>query len=117
MLLCIEDVKQLYSFSSDASVSPYFRIDSCCSITDISEMVIEVGDSCCVTLVITCLMAEFYPSTRTNRESVNHGNTAPGSHKLKLKWFSKDNLLKFVSLLKAIHAEKVVAPLIVRSMS
>jgi len=39
VLLCIEDVKQLYFFSSDASVSPYFRIDSCCSIADITEMV------------------------------------------------------------------------------
>ncbi|CAJ1936584.1 unnamed protein product [Sphenostylis stenocarpa] len=39
VLLCIEDVKQLYSFSSDAFVSPYFRIDSCSSIADITEMV------------------------------------------------------------------------------
>ncbi|KAK7251742.1 hypothetical protein RIF29_35198 [Crotalaria pallida] len=118
VLLCIEDIKQVYSFSSDPSVSPYFRIDSCCSISDIAEMVIEVGDNnCCVTLLITCLMSEFQPSTQTNLEAVNHGNTTPGSHKLKLQWFSKDNLLKFVSLMKAMHAEKMMSPLVVRYLS
>ncbi|KAJ1437781.1 Leucine-rich repeat [Sesbania bispinosa] len=117
VLLCVEDVKQLYSFSSDASVSPYFRIDSCCSIADLTEMVIEVGDSCCVTLGLTCPLTEFHPSTRMNLVDVNHGNKAPGSLKLKLQWFSKDNLLKFVSLLKAIHAEKMISPLVVRCIS
>ncbi|KAJ1394246.1 Leucine-rich repeat [Sesbania bispinosa] len=117
VLLCVEDVKQLYSFSSDASVSPYFRIDSCCSIADLTEMVIEVGDSCCVTLGLTCPLTEFHPSTQMNLVDVNHGNKAPGSLKLKLQWFSKDNLLKFVSLLKAIHAEKMISPLVVRCIS
>ncbi|CAL0331124.1 unnamed protein product [Lupinus luteus] len=115
VLLCIEDVKQLYSFSTDASVSPYFRVDSCCSIADITEMVTEVVDnSFRVTLTIRSLMAEFHPSTRTNLEAVNHGNTAPGSIKLKIQWYLKDNLLKFVSLVKAIHAENLLPPLVVR---
>ncbi|XP_019421120.1 PREDICTED: uncharacterized protein LOC109331212 isoform X2 [Lupinus angustifolius] len=118
VLLCIEDVKQLYSFSKDASVSPYLRVDSCCSIADITKMVTEVGDnSFCVTLTIRNLMAEFHPSTGTNLEPVNHGNTTPGSIKLKIQWYSKDNLLKFVSLMKAIHAEKPVSPLVIRCIS
>lgn len=117
VLLCIEDIKQLYSFSSDASVSPYYRIDSCCSIADITEMVIVAGDSCCVTLGLKCSLTEFYPSTRLNLVTVSHGNRTPGSLKLKLRWFSKDNLLKFVSLLKAFHAEKVASPLVVRFSS
>ncbi|KAE9613832.1 putative leucine-rich repeat domain, L domain-containing protein [Lupinus albus] len=118
VLFCIEDVKQMYSFSTDASFSPYFKVDSFCSITDITELVIEVGDnSWCVTLAMKSLMAEFVPSTITNLEAVNHGNTAPGSIKLKLHWYSKDNLLKFVSLMKAIHAEKAVSPLVVRCIS
>ncbi|KAK2439662.1 Outer arm dynein light chain 1 protein [Trifolium repens] len=116
VLLCIEDIKQLYSFSSDASVSPYYRIDSCCSIADITEMVIGVGDNC-VTLGLKCSLTEFYPSTRLNLVTVNHGNTTLGSLKLKLRWFSKDNLLKFVSLLKAFHAEKVESHLVVRYTS
>ncbi|KAK2385695.1 Outer arm dynein light chain 1 protein [Trifolium repens] len=117
VLLCIEDIKQLYSFSSYASVSPYYRIDSCCSIADITEMVIGIGDNCCVTLGLKCSLTEFYPSTRLNLVTVNHGNTTLGSLKLKLRWFSKDNLLKFVSLLKAFHAEKVESHLVVRYTS
>ncbi|XP_057749972.1 uncharacterized protein LOC130968621 isoform X1 [Arachis stenosperma] len=116
VLLCIEDVKQLFSLSSDSSVSPYFRVESCCSIPDITKVVIEVGESC-VTLVLTYPAAEFQPSTQMNLEAVNRGNSALGPLKLKLKWFCKDNLLKFVSLLKAIHAEKMVCPLVVRCTS
>lgn len=75
------------------------------------------GDSCCVTLGLKCSLTEFYPSTRLNLVTVSHGNRTPGSLKLKLRWFSKDNLLKFVSLLKAFHAEKVASPLVVRFSS
>ncbi|XP_006580393.1 uncharacterized protein [Glycine max] len=117
VLLCIEDLKQLYSLSSDASVSPYFRIDSCCSIADITEMVIEVGGSCCVTLGLTCPLAELHPSTQMNLQTVNHENTVPRSRKLKLQWFSKDYLVKFVSLLKAIHEKETGSPLVVRCIS
>ncbi|KAK7358116.1 hypothetical protein VNO77_00037 [Canavalia gladiata] len=116
VLLCIEDVKQLYSFSSDAAVSPYFRIDSCCPIADITAMVIEVSHSC-VTLGLTCPLAEYHLSTQMNLEVSKHARTYAGSLKLKVRWFSKDNLLKFVSLLKAIHAEKTGSPLVVRCIS
>ncbi|KAH1049780.1 hypothetical protein AAZX31_08G053900 [Glycine max] len=117
VLICIEDLKQLYSLSSNASASPYFRIDSCCSIADIAEMVIEVGGSCCVTLGLTCPRAELHPSTQMNLQTVNHENTAPGSLKLKLQWFSKDHLVKFVSLLKTIHEKETGSPLVVRCIS
>ncbi|XP_068471450.1 uncharacterized protein [Phaseolus vulgaris] len=117
VLLCIEDVKQLYSFSTEASVSPYFRIDSCSSIADITEMVIEVGGSCCVTLSLTCPLAEHHPFTQMNFETVNHENAAPGSLKLKLQWFSRNYLVKFVSLLKAMHEKKTGSPLVVRCIS
>lgn len=79
--------------------------------------VIEVGDSCCVTLGLTCPLTEVHPSIRMNLVAANHGNKAPGSLKLKLQWFSRDDLLKFVSLLKAIHAEKAVSHLVVRCIS
>lgn len=117
MLLCIEDVKQLYSFSLDASSSPYFRIDSCRPIADITEMVIEAGGSCCVTLGLKCLPTEPHPFTQMNLETINHENIAPGSLKLKLQLFSKDYLVKFVSLLKAIHEKETGSPLVVRCMS
>ncbi|KAL2342330.1 hypothetical protein Fmac_003615 [Flemingia macrophylla] len=117
VLLCIEDVKQLFTFSSHSFVSPYFRTDSCCSIADITEMVIEVGGNCYVTLSLACPLAEHHSSTQMNFETVNHENTAPGSLKLKLQWFSKDYLVKFVSLLKAIHEKESGSPLVVRYIS
>lgn len=39
MLLCVEDFKQFNSPSMDASSPPYFLFDSCCSISDVSELV------------------------------------------------------------------------------
>lgn len=39
MLLCVEDLKQFRSSSVDASLPPYFLLDSCCSISDVSELV------------------------------------------------------------------------------
>lgn len=39
MLLCVEDFKQFNSPSMDASSPPYFLLDSCCSISDVSELV------------------------------------------------------------------------------
>ncbi|KAJ6868390.1 hypothetical protein NC651_033456 [Populus alba x Populus x berolinensis] len=39
VLLCIEDLKRFRSSSVDASSPPYFLLDSCCSISDVSELV------------------------------------------------------------------------------
>ena len=39
LLVCIEDFMQFSALSIDASSSTYFSLDSCCSITDVSEMV------------------------------------------------------------------------------
>ncbi|KAF7822222.1 Serine/threonine-protein kinase 11-interacting protein [Senna tora] len=118
VLICIEDVMQLCSFSSDVSLSPYFRIDSCCSITDICEallnlnvlQVIEVKERFLVTLVLVT-------STQANVEVVNNGSTVSRSIRLKIQWFSRDNMLNFVSLLKAIHEEKMGSGLVVRCIS
>ncbi|KAK4280683.1 hypothetical protein QN277_012272 [Acacia crassicarpa] len=117
VLLCIEDVTQFCLFSSDASRSPYFRIDSCCLISDICEAVIDVKEGFCVTLVLERLMSEFHQSTDANLDLVNNSNQNSGSIKLKLQWFSRDDLLKFVSLLKAIHGEKMAPDLVVRCIS
>lgn len=43
--------------------------------------------------------------------------TASKSIVWKLKWFSEDNLLKFVALLKAIHLGMTTSPLPVRCIS
>ena len=70
-----------------------------------------------MTLSLTCPLAELHPFTQMNLESVNHENSAPGSLKLKLQWFSRNYLVKFVSLLKAIHEKKTGSPLVVRCIS
>ncbi|KAI4347277.1 hypothetical protein L6164_008100 [Bauhinia variegata] len=117
VLLCIEDIMQFSSSLSDASLPPYFRIDSCCSVNDIIELVMDIRETYCVTLVLERLVSEFHRPTQSNNEAVNYGNRASGSLKLKLQWFSEDNLWKFVSILKAIHAERTVSPLVVRCTS
>ncbi|KAI4351046.1 hypothetical protein L6164_005434 [Bauhinia variegata] len=113
VLFCIEDTMQFSSFLSDPSLPPYFRTDSCCSINDITELVMEIGETYCVTLVLERLMSEFLHPTQSKIEAVNHGNRVSGS-KLKLQWFCEDNLWKFVSLLKAMNARKPASPLVVR---
>ncbi|KAF6140072.1 hypothetical protein GIB67_001813 [Kingdonia uniflora] len=119
MLVCIEDLIQLSSLPLDDGSSSYYSLDSCCSISSISEMVIEHKD---VTLTVDCVTSE------KPNSSVVFENKKPitkledkafrgSSYKWKLKWFSEDTLLKFVTLLKSLHAGMTVSPLRVRCIS
>lgn len=109
MIVCVEDLLH-FGFDSveNALPSSYFSLDSCCSISDISEMVIEPKDSRCVTLTVD--------SEREVDIEKRDVKTRSGSHKWKLKWFSEEILLKFVALLKALHAETAMYPLTVKCM-
>ncbi|OVA12240.1 Leucine-rich repeat [Macleaya cordata] len=110
MLVCIEDLLQLSSVTvDDMSASHYFSLDlCCCSISNISEMVIEPRESRCVTLTLDHVVSEnFYSSAavlKKEKKTVKESKTATGSQIWKLKWFSEETLLKFVALLKALHA-------------
>lgn len=42
LLVCVEDLVKFSSLLVDASSSPYFSLDSCCAISDISEIVSPV---------------------------------------------------------------------------
>lgn len=42
LFICNEDLAQLSSQRAYSSSAPYFSLDSCCSISDISETVISV---------------------------------------------------------------------------
>ncbi|CBI15593.3 unnamed protein product, partial [Vitis vinifera] len=119
LLVCIEDFMQFSALSIDASSSTYFSLDSCCSITDVSEMVIEARESQCVTLALVRATSELCPSTNTDKEQVglDKEKTASGSLTWKLKWFSEESLFKFVALFKAIHAGATMSPLPVRCIS
>lgn len=117
MILCIEDLVHFNSVDNALS-SPYFSLDSCCYIGNISEMVIEPRDNRCVTLTLDS--EKFNPERGLeNEKMLTHLNEkmVTGSCKWKLKWFSEDILLKFVALLKALHAETATNPLTVRCIS
>ncbi|KAA8541365.1 hypothetical protein F0562_025316 [Nyssa sinensis] len=114
LLVCIEDFMQFGPLSEDASSSPYFLLDSCCAIIDVSEMIIEPGEIWCVNLTIASSASEFFPPDKAVKAKEKPGS---GPVTWKLKWFSKDSLFNFVALLKAIHAGRTTSPLIVRCIS
>lgn len=118
LLICIEDIRQFGTLSRDSSSPPYFSLVSTCSIADVSEMVIESGVSCCVTLALERAAQEFRPSTKAhNKIAANpHGNLSSGIMSWKLKWSSETGLFQFVALLKALHAG-TGSPLFIRSES
>ncbi|XP_017973309.1 PREDICTED: uncharacterized protein LOC18604377 isoform X4 [Theobroma cacao] len=119
VLVCVEDIIQFSSLPNDASSPPYFSLDSCCNITDISEMVIEGRESHCVTLALECTTSGACSSTKAQKEvaaSKKEKNVA-GARRWKLKWFSEESLFQFVALMKAIHLGMALSPLLVRCVS
>ncbi|KAJ6881739.1 hypothetical protein NC651_028367 [Populus alba x Populus x berolinensis] len=120
VLLCVEDFKKFNSPSMDASPPPYFLLDSCCSISDVSELVIEAKESWFVTLALQNATKSFRLSSISQKDvkTTSNDNAASVSLTWKLKWFSKESLLNFVALLKAIHAAgAATAPLLVTHTS
>ncbi|GAV73423.1 LOW QUALITY PROTEIN: LRR_4 domain-containing protein, partial [Cephalotus follicularis] len=113
LLVCTEDLRQFSSLSVDSSI-PYFSLDSYCSISDVSEMVIEVRENHFVTLAFKQASSAFCPSAKVYEVKVlDEENKASCSLRWKLKWFSEESLFSFVTLLKAIHAGAAMSPLLV----
>lgn len=118
LLVCIEDFRQFTSLSLDASASPYFTLDSCCSVADISEMVVEARESNSITLTLTRVKSQFsWVEAGKEVSLVEKGKDFTGSQTWKLKWFSEGGLFQFVTLLKAIHTATTASPLSVRCIS
>ncbi|KAJ6687717.1 NISCHARIN RELATED [Salix koriyanagi] len=115
VLLCVEDLKQFGSSSGNASSPPYFLLDSCCSISDVSELVIEARESWFITIVLQHATKRFcLPSkSQKNIKKNDKDNEGSGSLKWNLKWSSKENLFNFVALLRAFHAEVATLPMLV----
>ncbi|KAI3746032.1 hypothetical protein L6452_08447 [Arctium lappa] len=110
MLVCIEDIVQ-FGFDSQDTFTPYFSLDTCCSIVNAFEMVIDVKDRC-TTLALTSVTSEFLPWDVSERGSRTAAMT------WKLRWFSEDDLCKFVALVKALHAGSgPTSPLTIRYAS
>ncbi|KAM4106523.1 hypothetical protein ACB094_04G071200 [Castanea mollissima] len=119
LLLCIEDLVQFSSLSMDSSLPPYFSVDSYCSIVDISEMVIETKESWCVTVALKCTASVFCSSAKADKKvaAINDEKTASSPVTWMIRWFSEDSLFQFVALVKAIHAETSMFPLLVKCIS
>ncbi|XP_013586450.1 PREDICTED: uncharacterized protein LOC106295169 isoform X1 [Brassica oleracea var. oleracea] len=106
LFICIEDFRQLSSPPKDTSSAPYFSLDSSCSISDIFEMAIESRGSSCLSLKIKQKNSTF--QARPNRTAT--------SATWKLKLFSIECVLKFVSLVKGLHPDSPEFPLLVRHL-
>ncbi|XVF53770.1 hypothetical protein PTKIN_Ptkin05aG0125600 [Pterospermum kingtungense] len=116
VLVCVEDITRFCSLQNDSCFSSYFSLDSCCNITDISEMVIEKRESHCVTLAIECTAPMTQSSTKKQKEvaTSKKDKNVGGSRMWKLKWFSEESLFKFMALMKAIYLGMALSPLLVR---
>lgn len=115
MLVCVEDLTQFSSLSVDSASPPYYSLDSCFSINDVSELVIEARESLCLTLTVEYATSKFCPTAEV--VAVNKGKACTGSLTWKFRWFSEYGLLNFVALLKAMHTGKTDSPLPVRCVS
>ncbi|XP_022735930.1 uncharacterized protein LOC111289281 isoform X3 [Durio zibethinus] len=120
VLVCVEDIIQFNSLLNDACSPPYFSLDSCCNITDVSEMVIEEKGSHCVTLALANHTASKACSSNKMLKGVvtsKKEKKLAGSQMWKLKWFSEKSLFQFVALMKAIHLGMTLSPLLVTCVS
>lgn len=112
LLLCIENLVYFSCLTED-SAPPYYSLDSCCLVQDILEMVIELKNDRCLTLVMNtvstryvCSLAKIEMEARSRKSSAQKGQSeGRNDHCLrwKLKWFSEETLLKLVAVLRAIH--------------
>ncbi|KAJ4893889.1 Outer arm dynein light chain 1 protein [Raphanus sativus] len=106
LFVCIEDFSLLSSLPTKDSSAPYFSLDSSCSISDIVEMAIESRGSPCLSLKIKQKNSTY--QARPNRPAT--------SATWKFKLFSIECVLKFVSLVKGLHPDSQVLPLLVRHL-
>jgi hypothetical protein len=107
LFICNEDFRQL-SFlpTDDASSSPYFSLDSSCSISDIFEMVVESRGSSCLSLKVKQKDSTFQSSQKRTVNSVTW----------KLKLLSPECVPKFVALVNGLHPDSTEFPLFVRHL-
>lgn len=112
LVLCMEDLLQFGSLTEISPYSSYFSLDSCCSIVDVQELVIETRESLCVTLALKKVMSKLCLDDTTDKVET----TQPVPVTWKLRWFSEESLFKFVSLFKALHDSVTSSPLVVYKM-
>uniref|UniRef100_A0A0E0NRR6 Serine/threonine-protein kinase 11-interacting protein n=1 Tax=Oryza rufipogon TaxID=4529 RepID=A0A0E0NRR6_ORYRU len=105
LFVCIENIHQFGSLPDDPD-TPYFSLDACCFINDIQEVVVDHCDKRCLTLVLDNHAHE--GRFCSNGSITNSQSKQPDEiytvHTWKLKWFSEETVVKFISLLKALYS-------------
>ncbi|GMJ06637.1 hypothetical protein like AT1G48540 [Hibiscus trionum] len=118
LIVCVEDIIRFSLILNDAYSPPYFSLDSCCNIADVSEMVIENRERHCVTLSLECSTSKSCSSTKMQKGvSTSRRKKEKNVARFqtwKLKWFSEESVSQFLALAKAIHLGVTSAPLHVR---
>ncbi|KAG8651610.1 hypothetical protein MANES_06G004700v8 [Manihot esculenta] len=114
VFLCGEELKQFKYPLADASTSPYFSLDWCCCITDVSKLVIESRESLILTLILEHATRKLCSSSKAHKDiaTIDKENTG-SSLTSKLKWFSEESLFNFLALLSAIHSGVTTSALLV----
>ncbi|KAJ1298183.1 hypothetical protein BS78_01G434500 [Paspalum vaginatum] len=115
ILVCIEDLNQFGGLPDDLN-HPYYSLDASCSINNIQEVVMDQSNNKCLTMILDGHRAgEFHNSIQNqhNKQSDEIGTV----HTWKLKWFSEEALLKFISVLKALYSTAAASSLPVKCIS
>ncbi|GAB4850518.1 hypothetical protein Ancab_029828 [Ancistrocladus abbreviatus] len=120
LFVCIEDILQFSSLSSDGAASNYYLLDSSCSITDVSKMVIEAGEMA-LSLTLESEQTEICLSAIWGISKFNtgfkRGKRAAKFRTWKLKWADEESLFKFVALVKAINVGVAISNLSITCVS
>ncbi|XP_048571979.1 uncharacterized protein LOC125552463 isoform X1 [Triticum urartu] len=114
--VCIENLHQFGCFPDD-SHPPYFSLDECCSINSIKEVVVDQHDKECLTLILHKHINEGRFNSSTGNSQNKQADENYTVHTWKLRWFSEETLLKFISVLKALYSGAVSSPLPVKCIS
>ncbi|GLJ13675.1 hypothetical protein SUGI_0217970 [Cryptomeria japonica] len=122
IFLCVEDLVQFGSISEEAVISePYFVLEAWSSVCNIVELVIESKQCQSVTLVFSNIICGKFQLVTENRVFLSNDSTEAYKDELgcivwKLKGFTEDTLLKFITLLRAVYMEATMHPLTVKSI-
>uniref|UniRef100_J3LLH4 Serine/threonine-protein kinase 11-interacting protein n=2 Tax=Oryza brachyantha TaxID=4533 RepID=J3LLH4_ORYBR len=118
LFVCIENLHQFGSIPDDSD-TPYFSLDACCFINNIQEVVVDHYDKKCLTLVLDnhahegriCSNGSITSSQNKQSDEIYT------VHTWKLKWFSEETVVKFISLLKALYWASASSSLPVKCIS
>nr|CAB3496639.1 unnamed protein product [Digitaria exilis] len=115
ILVCIEDLDQFGGVPDDSDPA-YFYLDASCSIRNVLEVVIHQHDNKSLTLVLdNHRQGELQNSIQNpNNKQTDEMDLV---HTWKLKWFSEEALLKFISVLKALYLTEAASSLSVKCIS